>query len=94
MRMIVMMVMPVQHLGAAHKGVQPLQPMNQTLFQQEIQGPIHGGWRRLGATFLELIEQRIGADGRFRIKHQAQHFAAQGGQLHPAPLAKRIRFFQ
>lgn len=94
MRVIVMVIMPIKGFRAAHEGVQPFQPVDQALFQQKIQRTIHGGRRGLGAALLQLIKQRIGANWRLSLQHQAQHIAAKRRKLHTTLLAKRLGLFQ
>ncbi len=94
MPMVMVRAMAFQCLGTAHEGIQPFQPMDKALFQQEIERAIHRRRCRLGPACLQLIEQRIGPNGRFRFQHQAQDFPPQWRKLNAARLAKRLSPFQ
>ncbi len=94
MRVIVIMCVPIKRLSAAHKGVQPFQPMDQALFQQKIQRAVNGGRCRAGPACLQLIKQRIGSNRGLSLQHQAQHVAAQRCELNATPLAKHLSPFE
>jgi hypothetical protein len=80
--------------GAADEGVQPLHPVHQPLLLQEVERPVDRGRRGTRPLRAQPVEQRIGADRLDGGEHQAQHLAAQLGELGPPARAGARRLVQ
>lgn len=81
----------VVSLGARHKGVQPLNPVHQPVFDEKIQRPVDGGRHGRFTGGFKLVEQLIRRNRCWGAQDQIQHFAAQGGELRAIPGAKCFR---
>ena len=85
--MVVAAMRTLHGMRTAHEGAQPLQTVDQAVFQQEIQRPVHGGrggfrvgWAQSG--------QKIISPGRLLAgQDQPQHLTTRLGQALPVALA-------
>jgi len=83
--------MPIFGMVAANEGIQRFQPMDETLFQQEIQRAIDGRRRCRAVIYLQLVENCIGADRGMAVPNQLQHPPPDRGQADAALLAEGLR---
>ena len=72
--------MPVLGVVAADEGVQALDLVDQTVFQQEIQRSVDCRWGRRLVAAPELVQDRIGSHWPVAVPDQFQDPAAEGGQ--------------
>ena len=82
------------HVDAADEGRHPLQPVHQSLVQQEFQRAIYGGRGAAAAPGAQPVEQLIGPHRGLGFQHEAEHVAAQRGQPGAALGAQRRRTVQ
>ena len=71
-------------IGAAHVGVQRGNAVHQSLFQQEIEGAVHGRRRGLVAFGGQAVKNAVSTQRLMAFPHQLQHPAADIGQPHAA----------
>ena len=89
------MVVPMpEFLDAADERRQPLYPVHQALFLQELQRAIHGRRRRRPAPRPQPVQQLVRPGRRPGLQHQAQHLPPQPGQPRAALLAHRLGAIQ
>jgi len=75
--------MPVFRMVAADEGVEALDPVDQALFHQEVEGAID---RRRGGCLIpltQIVQDRIGPDRPVAVPDQFQHSPAERGQSGP-----------
>lgn len=76
--------------NAADKRRQTLDPMDQSLLQQEFQCPVHRRRCRPTSRLPQSIQQFIGPRGRRRVEYQSQHMPAQLSQPGAAMLTDSV----
>lgn len=72
-------------LGAADKGVQAFQPMDQAVLQQEVERAIDCRRRRLLTFGLQAVEDLVSPDRAMARPDEFEHPAPLGRQAHAAP---------
>lgn len=84
--------MPVFRMVAADEGIQAFDPVDQTLFHQELERSIDRRWRGRFITFPKVVQDRVSADRPVAVPNQFQDPAAERGQ--PGPTLSTNRFGQ
>ena len=86
--------MNVSWMSTADKRIEAFNPMDQTLLDQKLQGPIHRRRSRRMTFALERIKQDIGANGFVARPNQLQNPTSQGGQPRATPFTLLFRPIQ